>query len=392
MSDKFDKDHASVGGEAVHRSKFAYVGDPEDKSTWKLPIHDESHILNALARFNQADIPADRKKEVARRIVRAAKAHGADTSGFEERYLVEGAHHPLVPSSVEEGSPARAGRGRSSVPSSVEEGKSRPAGRGGTSPVLILMSSRLRVKLGEPVVAQGKKLFEVPIALTGTWVKSGRTFSITKGDLADMVRNFESRKNDQVVVDYEHASEMPEVARGGPVLAAGWIHRLSANGELKALIEWTPQAEEMIRSGQYRFFSPAIDWGARDKESGDPQGATLTSGALTNHPFLEDLPPIVLSDLDIESSTLRSRATAEDGSGHSRIGPTPADPSARASGRRAEGSPTLRTSCDGASYAPELRSAGALRPASGPLENPPSVAGLLRRTGRAIPPDAGSSN
>src|SRR3989441_7499855 len=321
MSDKFDKDHASVGGEAVHRSKFAYVGDPEDKSTWKLPIHDESHILNALARFNQADIPADKKKEVARRIVRAAKAHGADTSGFEERYLVEGAHHPLVPSSVEEGSPARAGRGRSSVPSSVEEGKSRPAGCGGTSPVLILMSSRLRVKLGEPVVAQGKKLFEVPIALTGTWVKSGRTFSITKGDLADMVRNFERRKNDQVVVDYEHASEMPEVARGGPVLAAGWIHRLSANGELKALIEWTPQAEEMIRSGQYRFFSPAIDWGARDKESGEPQGATLTSGALTNHPFLEDLPPIVLSDLDIESSTLRSRATAEDGSAHSRIGP-----------------------------------------------------------------------
>src|SRR2546425_844340 len=168
MSDKFDKDHASVGGEAVHRSKFAYVGDPEDKSTWKLPIHDESHILNALARFNQADIPADRKKEVARRIVRAAKVHGADTSGFEERYLVEGAHHPLVPSSVEEGSPARAGRSRSSVPSSVEEGsparagrsrssvpssveegKSSPAGWGGTSPVLILMSSRLRVKLGE---------------------------------------------------------------------------------------------------------------------------------------------------------------------------------------------------------------------------------------------------
>jgi len=311
MSDKFDEDHASVGGEAVHRSKFAHVGDPEDKSTWKLPVHDESHILNAMARFNQADIPADKKKEVARRIVRAAKAQGADTSGFEEKYLVGAI--PL----------------------------------GGTSPVLILMSSRLRVKLGEPFVAQGKKLFEVPIALTGTWVKSGRTFSITKRDLADMVRNFERRKNDQVVVDYEHASEMPEVARGGPVVAAGWIRELQSNGELKALIEWTPQAEEMIRSGQYRFFSPAIDWGARDKESGEPQGATLTSGALTNHPFLEELPPIMLSDLDIESSTLRSRATAEDGSGHSRIGPTPA-----------EGSPTLRSSCD-----------GALRPAGEPFEN-----------------------
>ncbi|MGH9690307.1 MAG: hypothetical protein ACRD4C_04285, partial [Candidatus Acidiferrales bacterium] len=31
-------------------------------------------------------------------------------------------------------------------------------------------------------------------------------------------------------------------------------------------------------------------------ETGEPQGATLTSGALTNHPFLEELPPIMLSD------------------------------------------------------------------------------------------------
>ncbi len=53
----------------------------------------------------------------------------------------------------------------------------------------------------------------------------------------------------------------------------------------------------MISSGQYRFFSPAIDWAARDKETGEAQGATLTSGALTNHPFLEELPAISLSEL-----------------------------------------------------------------------------------------------
>jgi len=52
----------------------------------------------------------------------------------------------------------------------------------------------------------------------------------------------------------------------------------------------------MLSTGQYRFFSPAIDWGKEDKGTGQPQGATLTSGALTNHPFLEELPPIMLSD------------------------------------------------------------------------------------------------
>ncbi len=152
--------------------------------------------------------------------------------------------------------------------------------------------------LAAPVVRGGKEFHPMPIAVAGAWVKSGKAFSITRQDLAAMVANFAKRKNEQVVIDYEHASELPEIGRGGPIPAAGWIHSLNLNGALEALVEWTPQAQEMIRSGQYRFFSPAIDWSARDKESGEPQGATLTSGALTNHPFLEELPPIMLTDLE----------------------------------------------------------------------------------------------
>lgn len=166
----------------------------------------------------------------------------------------------------------------------------------------------------QPMVRDGKKLYEIPVAITGSWVKQGQRFSITPDDLAAMVRNFSKRKNEQVVIDYEHASETPEVALGGPVPAAGWIHeiilvspdsflakngtRSSAEGAaLNALIEWTAEAGRLIQAGQYRFFSPAIDWSCRDKETGQPQGATLTSGALTNHPFLEELPPIMLTDL-----------------------------------------------------------------------------------------------
>src|SRR5437867_3017601 len=186
-----------------------------------------------------------------------------------------------------------------------------------------------------PAVRRGaQELYEIPIALTGSWVKGGREFSITSRDLETMARNFEKRKNDQVVIDYEHASEAPEVALGGPVPAAGWIHELgfrvsglgvreksaglgaqgSASGQgefrapeprtpnpghrlLYALVEWTKEALELIKSGAYRFFSPSIDWNYRDKATGEPQGATLTSGALTNHPFLEELPPIMLTDL-----------------------------------------------------------------------------------------------
>jgi hypothetical protein len=146
-------------------------------------------------------------------------------------------------------------------------------------------------------------LAEIPIAVTGTWVKDGHRFSITKEDLDDIVSNFEARQNGTVVIDYEHASERPEVAKGGPIPAAAWIHSLSTKKDpetkketLWASVEWTPNAEKFIKAGEYRYFSPAIDWGAADKKTGRSKGATLTSGALTNHPFLEELPAIQLSD------------------------------------------------------------------------------------------------
>ena len=144
-------------------------------------------------------------------------------------------------------------------------------------------------------------LAEIPIAVTGTWVKDGHRFSITKEDLDDICKNFSKRGNGQVVVDYEHASERPEVAKGGPIPAAAWIHDLKMRGEdgkeiLWASVEWTPKAKGLIQGGEYRYFSPAIDWGATDKKTGRSKGATLTSGALTNHPFLEELPAIQLSE------------------------------------------------------------------------------------------------
>src|SRR2546428_5138561 len=108
-----------------------------------------------------------------------------------------------------------------------------------------------------------KELYEIPIALTGRCVKGGREFSITSDDLEAMARNFEKRKNDQVVIDYEHASEAPEVALGGPVPAAGGIHEMALvprpssfakdNGQktkdtLTGLVQWTKEEVGLTKS------------------------------------------------------------------------------------------------------------------------------------------------
>ena len=60
----------------IPRSKFAYV----DKDGGEhLPINDESHVRNAIARFNQTEFESKTAKEEARKkILRAAERHGIE--------------------------------------------------------------------------------------------------------------------------------------------------------------------------------------------------------------------------------------------------------------------------------------------------------------------------
>lgn len=57
----------------LRKDQFAYV----DKDGGEhLPIHDESHVRNAIARFNQTDFESKTAKEEARKkILRAAERH-----------------------------------------------------------------------------------------------------------------------------------------------------------------------------------------------------------------------------------------------------------------------------------------------------------------------------
>jgi uncharacterized protein DUF6582 len=60
--------------EKLDKRKFAYV-DKEGEG--HLPINDDVHVRNAMARFNQTDFESGTKKETARKkIVKAAKRRG----------------------------------------------------------------------------------------------------------------------------------------------------------------------------------------------------------------------------------------------------------------------------------------------------------------------------
>ena len=62
----------------LRKSQFAYV---DKQGGEHLPINDESHVRNAMARFNQTDFESKAAKERARKkIVAAAKKHGIEVS------------------------------------------------------------------------------------------------------------------------------------------------------------------------------------------------------------------------------------------------------------------------------------------------------------------------
>lgn len=67
----------AAGRKAIPAGEFAYVAPDGTKH---LPIHDAAHVRNALARFDQTDIPASAKAGAKRKILAAAKKFGINVA------------------------------------------------------------------------------------------------------------------------------------------------------------------------------------------------------------------------------------------------------------------------------------------------------------------------
>jgi phage I-like protein/8-oxo-dGTP pyrophosphatase MutT (NUDIX family) len=125
-------------------------------------------------------------------------------------------------------------------------------------------------------------------------------FALTPRVFDEIVRNFE-RDGLPVPIDYEHASEADPTSGNIPVHGApatGWVHKVENRNEagLWGLVEWSPTARDQITSGAYRYLSPAVRFGAKDRVTGEQVGAKLTSAALTNQPFLKGMRPLAAKD------------------------------------------------------------------------------------------------
>jgi phage I-like protein len=141
----------------------------------------------------------------------------------------------------------------------------------------------------------------IQLAKAGQW--SGHRagpFQFTAQTFDEIVRNFNATENRRIAIDYEHASEQAPTegsipTQGAP--ACGWIVAMQNRGDsLWGLVEWMPHTRKQILNGEYMFFSPAVVLNARDRVSGKPIGAYMSSGAVTNKPFLDGMQPLAARD------------------------------------------------------------------------------------------------
>ncbi len=66
----------------LHNSSFAWIDDQGERH---LPINDEDHVRNAIARFGQTNFDEPgAKSEAARKILAAAKEYGIDVSSSDD--------------------------------------------------------------------------------------------------------------------------------------------------------------------------------------------------------------------------------------------------------------------------------------------------------------------
>jgi len=158
----------------------------------------------------------------------------------------------------------------------------------------------------DQIAEDGKQWIEV-VPLADKTRNGPYYFTITADDL-ETYAQFVRDNPDRIPIDYDHMGDKQESS-----VAAGWFTGLAEVADrdgikvLRAEVEWTPQAQEEIRSKRYRFISAVTSFLKKDAKSGLMTGAkSLLAATLTNRPFFKEL-SAVAEDL-VESADLDALA------------------------------------------------------------------------------------
>ena len=153
--------------------------------------------------------------------------------------------------------------------------------------------------LALPVMPQGGVPEWAMIARVGSW--AGHPLGperITPEHLRSALEHFRRHYREHgadLPVDYHHASVLAAYGRVERAPAAGWIREVdlrAGDTELWAQVMWTGEAAGAIAARQFRYLSPVLRFGTPDRVTGEGVPMLVHSVALTNTPFLTELPAL----------------------------------------------------------------------------------------------------
>lgn len=119
-------------------------------------------------------------------------------------------------------------------------------------------------------------------------------FTITAGEVANWSKLLADYFQGRVPIDLDHSTD-----KGGASEAAAWIVGLERSGnDVFADVEWTPKGESAVREKRYLYISPTFVADLKDQQ-GQSRGPALLRAALTNNPFLRQMPAVSLSAVSV---------------------------------------------------------------------------------------------
>lgn len=131
-------------------------------------------------------------------------------------------------------------------------------------------------------------------------VEGKGTYLVTK-DAFTMVKAQIDRRGNEVVFDYEH-----QTIAGTKAPAAGWCRdwRWTEGVGIEAKIDWTEEAAEFLKKGEYRYYSPVFHVRKSDELLCAVHSVALTNAPRTNHlkPLLAKLGAEFNNEEDKEKS------------------------------------------------------------------------------------------
>lgn len=186
--------------------------------------------------------------------------------------------------------------------------------------VSVLRGTAMRAGPGEPV----SEFLLIPFGrVTIEPSAAGESFEFSPA-LAAAAEAWFTRLGRKLAIDYEHQSfDRFNTRQDGLRPAAGWIGGLAVrdDGLWAVDITWTERARELLRSGEYRYFSPVIFWTDDTRR----EFAALGPVALTNDPAMHNVTPLAATRAQPVTGIRESEACAGGNDREARDGEAEAD-------------------------------------------------------------------